>query len=143
MHRVALPGSTVAVCHVPVRSESQFIVKVAVKRLARVAAGRDYPPASRIWRAWKAICHGDRLTPAQMLTSHLVGHHSSAEISLDDRFATVDDPFLADIALRYTAASASATDPLPLVLSAVEGLARKLAAAGSQPGAGAAPSPRN
>jgi hypothetical protein len=77
-----------------------------------------------------------------MLTSHVAGHRAPAEISVDDAIATVADPFLADIALRYTATSAALADPLPLVLSAVEGLARKLAAS-KQSVAGTAPTPRN
>jgi hypothetical protein len=137
MRHVKLPESAIAVCHLPVRSESQFIVKVTVKRLARVAAGRDYPPVSNIWQAWHAICRGARLTPAHMLTSHVAGHHAQAGNFAAEDIATVDDPFLADMELRYT--SASAADPLPLVLSAVEGLARRLAAARTQPGAGRAP----
>jgi hypothetical protein len=140
MRHVTLPERTVAVCHLPVRSESQFIVKVAIKRLARVAAGRDYPPASSIWQAWDAIRRGARLTPTQMLTSHVAGHHAATGNFAAEEIATVDDPFLADIGLRYT--SASAADPLALVLSAVEGLARSLAAAGMRPGTDRAPPAR-
>jgi Glycosyl transferase family 2 len=144
MPHVHLPESTIAVCHLPVRSETQFVVKVAVKRLARVAAGRDYPQASSIWQAWEAIRRGARLTPALMLTSHVAGHHAPAGNLAAEAIATIDEPFLADIALRYT--SATAADPLPLVLSAVEGLARRLAAArdarrSTDPPSGAATGP--
>lgn len=124
MPQVELPASTVAVCHLPVRSVPQFIVKVTIKRLARVAAARDYSTRSNMRRAWDALCRGEPLTPARMLQSHVAGHVTPDVTMTADAAATVDDPFLADIRLRYTAPVP--TDPLPLVLTAVERLARRL-----------------
>ena len=124
MPQVNVPASAITVCHLPVRSASQFIVKVTIKRLARVAAARDYPQGSNIRRAWDAMCRGEPLTPALMLQSHVAGHLTPADALAADTVATVDDPFLADIHLRYT--TPAPADPLPLVLTAVERLARRL-----------------
>ena len=124
MPQVGLPASTITVCHLPVRSTAQFIVKVTIKRLARIAAARDYPAQSNIRRAWDAMCRGEPLTPARMLQSHVAGHRAPDDTLAADRMATVDDPFLADIRLHHTMAAPA--DPLPLVLHAVERLARRL-----------------
>ena len=119
---VDLPPSVVEVCHVPIRSVPQFVVKMTVKRLARVAAGRDYLDGSPMREAVDAIRRGDALTPATMLrTPALVD-----AASLDDAFAAPasrDDRFLADIALRYTPAADD--DAMPVVLAAVDGLVRR------------------
>ncbi len=124
MPQVEVLASTITVCHLPVRSAAQFIVKVTIKRLARVAAARDYPTRSNLRRAWDAICRGESLTPARMLQSHVAGHITADDARVADTVATVDDPFLADIRLRYTASTPA--DPLPLVLTAVERLTRRL-----------------
>ena len=120
MPHVEIPEAVVEVCHVPVRSPAQFVVKTTIKRLARVAAGRDYPTGSAIRTAFDAIRDDTPLTPAAMLATHVVG----AQPAISTR---PEAPFIADIALRHTPAEPS--DPLPLVLSAVERLVRRASAA--------------
>ena len=118
---VDLPPSVVEVCHVPIRSATQFVVKMTVKRLARIAAGRDYLEGSPMREAFDTIRRGDALTPVTMLRTHaLVDAASLAEAFAAP--ASRDDRFLADIALRYTPPVDG--DALPVVLSAVDGLVR-------------------
>lgn len=122
MPHVELPADVVEICHVPVRSAVQFVVKTTIKRLARIAAGRDYAPGGMIRLAFDAIRDGAPLTAARMLATHVgavVPEASGAS-------GPAEPPFVAPIALRYTPAVPA--DPLPLVVSAVEQLARRAAA---------------
>ena len=123
MPHVAIPASVVEVCHVPVRSPLQFVVKTTIKRLARVAAGRDYPEGSAIRYAFGAIRDGAPVTPAVMLATHVPGAGSGVEAAVA---SDPEPPIVGDLALRYTPAAPA--DPLPLVLSAVERLVQRLAA---------------
>lgn len=116
MPHVRLPGDVVEIRHVPVRSESQFVVKITVKRLARVAAGRDYPSASKIRGGFDELRRGDPLTWWRTLDAA----RSSIAAGSED-----DAPIGPGMALRYTAGAPA--DPLPLVLAAVEDLARRFA----------------
>jgi hypothetical protein len=123
---VLLPASVVELCHVPVRSVAQFVVKIATQHLARVAAHRHFQPGSVRQRAIDALKRGEPMT-----TEHLFGAHAVAPGSPDVALAsapTVDNgdepPFLADIALRYTPAGRD--DPLPVVTAAVERLVRRI-----------------
>ncbi|CAG0971055.1 hypothetical protein BURK1_01225 [Burkholderiales bacterium] len=122
---VDLPEDIVEICHVPVRSRTQFIVKTAIKRLARVAANRDYPGGAPIRRAFDAIARGLPLTTEVMLMSHVTWHPKDEGAAASLAYATDDVPIIADIALRHTPAAPG--DPLPLVLSAVERLVRRAA----------------
>ena len=122
MPHADLPEQVVEVCHVPVRSARQFVVKTAVKRMARVAAGRDYPPASPIHAALDAIRRGVPLSPLEMLSTHLVVDGPAFVAAWAQREAG-EDGFLADIVLRHTAPLGD--DPVPIVLSAVERLVRR------------------
>ena len=123
MPHVAIPASVVEVCHVPVRSPAQFVVKTTIKRLARVAAGRDYPEGSAIRCAFGAIRDGAPVTPAVMLATHVPGAGSGVEAAVA---SDPEPPIVGDLALRYTPAAPA--NPLPLVLSAVERLVQRLAA---------------
>lgn len=134
MPHVEIPGDVVEVCHVPVRGPVQFVVKTTIKRLARVAAGRDYPPGGAIRVAFDAIRDGAPLTPAAMLATHVVGAGPGAPGAQPAISTRPEAPFIADIALRYTPAAPS--DPLPLVLSAVERLVRRAAAPPAGAGTG-------
>ena len=123
---VLLPASVVELCHVPVRSVAQFVVKIATQHLARGAAHRHFQPGSVRQRAIDALKRGEPMT-----TEHLFGAHAVAPGSPDVALAsapTVDNgdepPFLADIALRYTPAGRD--DPLPVVPAAVERLVRRI-----------------
>ena len=123
MPHVVVPASVVEVCHVPVRSPVQFVVKTTIKRLARIAARRDYPPGNAIRIAFDAIRDGEPLTPARMLAAHLAHGAADATASVPE---AREPPFIGDIALRYTPDAPA--DPLPLVMSAVERLVRRAAA---------------
>jgi hypothetical protein len=123
MPHVDLPPRLAEVCHVPVRSRRQFVTKITVKHLARLAAGRHYLPTSPMHVALDAIRHGTRLTRHQMLSAHRVLDKEAFEaaLALPD---TGEDRFLADIALRYT--TPLAEDAVPVVLDAVERLVRRV-----------------
>ncbi|MFI4924048.1 MAG: glycosyltransferase family 2 protein [Vicinamibacteria bacterium] len=126
MPATVLDASVVEICHVPVRSAPQFVVKTAVKRLARVAAGRDYVGGTSKHVAYEAIRRGVPLTPALMLAAHAL---------VDDAMitATLADPpddaerFLGEVVLRYT--RPASTDPLPHVIAAVDAIVRSAVAA--------------
>lgn len=122
MPHVDLPARLVEVCHVPVRSARQFVIKTVIKRMARVAANRDYPPASPIHAALDAIRRGAPLSPAAMLSTHVVVDDPAFAAVWTERDAGADS-FLGDIRLRYT--DAPPADPVPVVLAAVERLVRR------------------
>jgi len=116
-----------ALAHVPIRSVEQFIAKVAIKKLGRVAASADWKPDAASQVAYEQLRSGapvdvDALTLAAFNWSVAKGAWRSL-----DEIAVVDDPFLAPISLRYTPPAAA--DALPLVISAVEKLVRRLASA--------------
>jgi hypothetical protein len=124
MDSVDLDPGLVEICHVPVRTPHQFAVKVAVKRLARVAAGRDYAEGSTIRVLYEAIRKGDPLTVEDILSHHVAVDAASLRAAFA-RPATSDDRFLAEFALRYT--PTEPPDPLPTILAAVDGLVRRAA----------------
>ena len=116
-----------AIAHVPIRSAAQLVAKVAIKKLGRVAASADWKPDAASQVAYEQLRSGapvdvDALTLAAFNWSVAKGAWRSL-----DEIAIVDDPFLAPISLRYTPPAAA--EALPLVLSAVEKLARRLASA--------------
>ena len=116
-----------AIAHVPIRSPAQFVTKVAIKKLGRVAARIDWKPDAASQVAYEQLRSGapvdvDALTLAAFNWSVAKGAWRSL-----DEIAVVDDPFLAPISLRYTPPAAA--DALPLVMSAVEKLVRRLASA--------------
>jgi hypothetical protein len=137
MPHVELPADMVEVCHVPVRGARQYVVKLAVKRLARVAAGRDYAEGTNVRIAFDVLLKGMMLTPDQVLATQL--NLAERDVKRVARIVAspplADDRFIADIALRYT--PAVAYDPLPIVLAAVERLAMRVAA--GRPGTQARP----
>ena len=99
--------------------------------LPRLAAGTDWQPDAASQAAYASIVAG-RTLDAAMLTEHAVNWSiprpwwvRPADVPL------VDDPFLAPIALEYTPRAAAA--PVPLALSAIERMARRLLAAGVRP----------
>ena len=122
MPGIDLDRAVATVCHVPVRSASQYVVKNTVKRLARVAAGRDYPAGSAILGMFDAIRRDEALSPLMMLAPHVIIDEASHS-SFFSAPRAPDDAFLADFVLRYT--PPKPPDPLPIVLAAVEGLVRR------------------
>ena len=116
-----------ALAHVPIRSAAQFVTKVAVKKLGRIAAQFDWTPDAASQAAYEAVI-ADRPLDDALLLEHAVNW------SVPRRFwvghgdvALVDDPFLAPMTLRYTPSAAA--DPLPLVLGAADRLVQRLVAA--------------
>ncbi len=126
-----------AIAHVPIRSPAQFVTKVAIKKLGRVAANNDWRPEAASQAAYEAIVAGRPLDERALL-EQAVNWSVQRErwISPGDA-ALVDDPFLAPFELRYTPPRAA--DPMPLVLAATERMTRRLAdARAAGPGARAA-----
>ncbi|HET9338939.1 MAG TPA: glycosyltransferase family 2 protein [Casimicrobiaceae bacterium] len=116
-----------ALAHVPIRSAAQFVTKVAVKKLGRIAAQYDWTPDAASQAAYEAVL-ANRPVDEALLREHAVNWSvpkpqwvRPADVEL------VDDPFLLPFTLRYTPPAAA--DPLPLVLSAVERLVQRLLAA--------------
>lgn len=133
-----IPEGVAAIAHVPIRSAEQFVSKVAIKKLGRVAANLDWKPDAASQTAYERLRAGDIVDADALTLAALNWSVARGEWRGVDATPMVDDPFLAPIALRYTPAAAS--DALPLVLSAVERLVRRAVAAGSAPAAkGAGP----
>jgi hypothetical protein len=123
----ALLGDRVAVAHVPIRSVEQFIAKVAIKKLGRVAAKIDWKPDAASQVAYVALRAGSQVDVVSL--EHAAMNWSVARGSWReaDAMSLVDDPFLAPISLRDTPTAAA--DSLTLVLAAVERFVRRLATA--------------
>jgi len=119
-HHVLAAGD-LALAHLPFRSAPQVVAKTVVKRLARLAAGRDWSEQFDRRGMYRHIVGGLPLnadyfrTAAVNFSGHPERRVAAASVTL------VVDPFLADFDLKYTPAEPA--DPLPLVLAAVEQLA--------------------
>ena len=119
-HHVLAAGE-LAVAHLPFRNAPQFVAKTVIKRLARLAAGRDWSAQFDRREAYDRIVAGGALDAA-FFRAAAVNFNVAAERRIDAAAVTlVDDPFLADFALRYTPSEPA--DALPLALAAVEQLA--------------------
>ena len=114
------------VAHLPARSVVQHTKKFGVRRLARIAGGRDYPTDSNFYQAYAGLRAGREPTPDDMLRPYVDGFFALKDAPPPTSSPTVDDPFIADIVLRYTPPPID--DALPTVVAAVEGLTRRLAA---------------
>lgn len=116
-----------AIAHVPIRSAAQFVTKVAVKKMGRIAANYDWKPDAASQAAYEAVV-ANRPLDAATLREHAVNWSVPRGNWIAPHDATlVDDPFLAPFELRYTPPRAA--EPLPLVLGAAERLVRRLAEA--------------
>jgi hypothetical protein len=120
-----------AIAHVPIRSGAQFVAKVAIKKLGRIAAGYDWVPDAASQAAYEAIVANRPIDPATLLE-----HAVNWSVPRDNWIAPaeaelVDDAFLAPIALAYSPPTAA--DPLPLAAAATERFVRKLADAIARP----------
>jgi Glycosyl transferase family 2 len=125
-HHVFDPNE-LALAHLPHRNAQQFVVKITVNRLARIAAGRDLTEQKPRLAAYNRICTGIPID-ATYLRAMTVNFGMPTGEWIDPAAAIlVDDPFLADITLRHTAADP--TSALPLVIDAVEQLALREAVA--------------
>jgi hypothetical protein len=92
-----------------------------VKRIARIAAGRDWSEQFDRREAYEHIVAGGPLDAAFFRASAVNFNVDAAHRVEAASITLVVDPFLADFDLKYTPAEAA--DPLPLVLAAVEQLA--------------------
>jgi Glycosyl transferase family 2 len=117
--------SEFCIAHLPARSAVQHTKKFGVRRLARMAAGRNYPPISNVYQAFAELRAGRVPTPDDMLRPYVDGFFVTSGAPPPTSIETVEDPFIADILLRYTPPPSK--DALPTVLAAVEGLTRRLA----------------
>ena len=121
---VLLPASVVELCHVPVRSIAQFVVKIAT------STWRASQRTATIQPALANAPRRDQARRAADARQRCSGRTSSRPglvvAVADARAIDTDDesPFLADIALRYTPGGAD--DPLPVVAAAVERLVRRI-----------------
>ena len=97
-----LPHGAIAVAHVPVRSASQFTGKIAVGWLAHLAAKRDNPSLSFHWGEAYAMLAAGKCFSVDDLNAIAANYSIPREQWVAADPATwIDDPFLADIALRY------------------------------------------
>jgi hypothetical protein len=119
-----LRPESVAIAHLPLRSAEQYVVKVAVKKLGRLASGINWTPDAAMQAAYTRICDGAPIDPEVLRTA---AANWSLPVGRWVDPATrrwIDDPFLADIPLRYTPTGQRAA--LPIVLDAVERLVERL-----------------
>jgi Glycosyl transferase family 2 len=113
-----LAAADLAIAHLPFRSAPQVVAKTVVKRIARIAAARDWSAEFDRREAYEHIVAGGPLDAAFFRAS-AVNFNVDAARRVDPASVTlVVDPFLADFDLRYTPPEPA--DALPLVLAAVE-----------------------
>ena len=120
-----------AIAHVPIRSGAQFIAKVAIMKLGRMAAGVDWAPDAGSQSAYETVRSGREVDAATLLQNAVNWSVFRDRWVPASSVELVDDPFLASIALKYT--SPAAADPLPLVLAAIERIVRRLASGAPAP----------
>jgi len=119
-----LRPESVAIAHLPLRSVEQYVVKVAVKKLGRIASGIDWTPDAAMQVAYTRICDGRPIDP-DVLRNAASNWSLPVGRWVDPQSRTwIDDPFLADVPLRYTPSRAST--PTPIVIDAVDRLVRHL-----------------
>jgi len=121
-----LRESAVAIAHVPIRSVDQYVAKVAIKKLGRLASGADWLPDTASQAAYTAILAGGPIDAQELERAAANWSVPTTRWTDAASLAWADDPFLASFELRYTPPAAAA--PLPLILSAVERMTRRLAA---------------
>ena len=99
-----VPQEAGAVAHVPVRSAAQLTAKIAIGWLAYLASGRNNPALSFHWgEAYAKLAAGRRLTSADLVAMAANYSLPESEWVAADPAAWVEEPFLADIRLRYSA----------------------------------------
>ena len=119
-----LRPQSIAIAHVPLRSAGQYVVKVAVKKLGRLASGINWTPDAAMQVAYTRICEGAPIDPAVLRMAAANWSLSHGRWVEPGTRTWIDEPFLADVPLRYTPPGEGAS--LPVVLDAVERLARRL-----------------
>jgi len=120
-----VPEEVATVAHVPIRGAEQFVAKVAIKKLGRVAARIDWKPDAASQASYERLRAGEAVDVDALVLAACNWSVPTGAWRDPGALALVDDPFLAPFALRYTPRAPSAA--LPLVLSAVHRLTRRLA----------------
>jgi hypothetical protein len=106
------------------RSIEQYVVKVAVKKLGRIASGINWTPDAAMQVAYTRICEGRPIDP-DVLRNAAANWSLPVGRWVDPQSRTwIDDPFLADVPLRYTPSRESASTPI--VIDAVDRLVQRL-----------------
>ena len=122
----ALPGEVAALAHVPVRSVGQFTAKIAVGTLAlHLAADPNKALAFHWQEEFDALLAGQPLTNERLAAiaanySVIKGHRLDPA-----QVRWIEDPFIGDIALRYTPDRPA--NPLARILLFGERVASELA----------------
>lgn len=116
-----LRADEVAVAHTPIRSVEQFSAKIALCWLSILMRADRAPQLAYHWsEAYEHIRRGQKLTPAQLTEIALnYGVPEEARVA-PETIELLDDPFLADIVLRY--GDIGVRDPFALLLSFTERL---------------------
>lgn len=119
-------GDVVALAHVPVRSVGQFTAKIAVGTLAlKLAALPDKAVAFHWHEEFDGLLAGHPLT-TERLTSIVANYSVPRERRVDASQARwIEDPFIGDIALRYT--PQRPPNPLARILAFGERVAAEVA----------------
>ncbi len=111
-----LAPEVLALAHLPVRSCDQFTAKIAIGWLATLATHAAPANAAFHWReVYEDIVAGRELTPERLADIAANYGVPRSQWRAADQTARVEDPFLADIELRYT--QPGRRDPLALVLA--------------------------
>jgi hypothetical protein len=118
-------GDIAALAHVPIRSVGQFTAKIAVGALALRLAGGEGSTAFHWQETFDALVAGTPLTP-ERLVAIAANYGVAPERRVDPATVTwVEDPFVRDIALRYT--PAGPPNPLARILTFGERVAAEVA----------------
>jgi len=122
----ALPGEIAALAHVPIRSVGQFTAKIAVGCLALRLADEGTNGLSFHWHEeFDALVAGRPLTN-ERLKAIAANYSIGAELRVDPaKVMWSEDPFLHDIALRYT--PSRPPNPLARILTFGERVAAEVA----------------
>jgi len=122
----AISGDVVALAHVPIRSAGQFTSKIAVGTLARRLAALPEKGVSFHWdEEFDALVAGRPLT-AERLAAIAANYSVRPERRLEaSQVRWVEDPFIGDLALRYT--PQRPPNPLARILAFGERVAAEVA----------------
>jgi hypothetical protein len=119
-----LPPEALALAHVPIRSAEQLEAKITVGWLAHLAAARGNASLSFHWgEAYALLASGRRFSTEDLLAMAANYSVARAEWMAPEAIEWAEDPFLADIALRYSVDTQ--VDAFTLVLRFAERLARE------------------
>lgn len=121
-----VPASLAAMAHVPVRSVGQYVAKIATGHLSRLLANpNETVDGFHLRNEYASILAGR--PPTRERLAEIVANCSAPKgLEVDPaQIAWIEDPFLADIALKYT--PAREPSPLAAVLAFGERVAAEVA----------------